>query len=48
MEQSRYVNTCLGCDCWDPDAEGCTMPSVDRSYACGLEQEVGGTEDGTE
>jgi hypothetical protein len=27
---------CLNCDCWDPDAEGCTMPETDRSFACPL------------
>ena len=27
-------NPCYGCDCWDSDREGCTMPSVDRGYAC--------------
>lgn len=33
----RNGNPCFGCDCYDPDAEGCTMPSVDRAYACSLE-----------
>ena len=33
----RYNMTdCLNCDCYDPDM-GCTMPSVDKSYACLLE-----------
>ena len=27
---------CLNCDCWGPDAEGCTMPETDRSFACPL------------
>lgn len=31
-------NPCFNCDCYDPDM-GCTMPSVDRSYACSLEEE---------
>lgn len=31
-------NPCYGCDCYDPDM-GCTMPSVDRSYACSLEND---------
>lgn len=26
---------CLSCDCHDPDM-GCTMPSIDKSYACPL------------
>ena len=26
-------NNCNG-DCWDPDREGCTMPSTDKIYAC--------------
>lgn len=26
---------CCFCDCYDPDM-GCTMPSIDRSYACPL------------
>ena len=29
-------NPCLNCGCYDPDF-GCTMPSVDRAYACLLE-----------
>lgn len=29
---------CLRCDCYDPDM-GCTMPSVDKWYACPLEPE---------
>lgn len=33
-------NPCIDCGCWDSDAEGCTMPSVDRSYACSLENNV--------
>lgn len=33
------INPCLGCDCWDGDAEGCEMTSVDRKYACPLEIE---------
>ena len=33
----RYNMTdCLNCDCYNPDM-GCTMPSVDKSYACLLE-----------
>ena len=31
-------NPCLCCDCYDPDL-GCTMPSVDLSYACPLEED---------
>lgn len=31
----RYYNPCLSCDCYDPDI-GCTMPSIDRNYACPL------------
>lgn len=26
---------CFDCDCYDPDM-GCTMPSIDLSYACPL------------
>lgn len=26
---------CLKCDCYDEDV-GCTMPSVDKCYACSL------------
>ena len=40
-EYIREVNSCFGCDCYDEDM-GCTMPSVDRAYACSLESEVGG------
>jgi hypothetical protein len=34
------INPCLKCDCWDSDAEGCTMASVDRKYACPLENDA--------
>lgn len=34
----RKENPCHDCDCYDPDI-GCTMSSLDRSYACPLEQE---------
>ena len=27
---------CFGCGCNDPDF-GCTMPSIDKCYACPLE-----------
>lgn len=27
---------CFSCPCWDSDAECCTMPSVDKFYACSL------------
>lgn len=29
-------NECFHCDCYDSD-RGCTMPSIDRVYACTLE-----------
>ena len=29
------MNECLTCDCYDEDV-GCTMPSVDKCYACPL------------
>lgn len=29
------MSDCIYCDCYDPDL-GCTMPSVDKSYACPL------------
>lgn len=32
------VNPCYGCGCWDEDM-GCTMPAVDKCYACSLEDE---------
>lgn len=28
-------NECLRCDCYDEDV-GCTMPSIDKCYACSL------------
>ena len=39
------VNPCYGCDCYDEDM-GCTMSSLDKGYACPLndEQEVEMTE----
>lgn len=32
----KSVNKCLYCDCYDEDF-GCTMPSMDKWYACPLE-----------
>ena len=29
----RKINHCLVCGCYDPDM-GCTMPSIDKWYAC--------------
>ena len=29
------MNECLGCGCYDEDF-GCTMPSIDKWYACPL------------
>lgn len=29
------MNECLKCDCYDEDV-GCTMPSIDKCYACSL------------
>lgn len=34
---SKEVNECLTCDAYDPDL-GCTIPSIDRSYACPYEE----------
>lgn len=34
-EYRRKVNPCYKCDCYDEDM-GCTMPSVDKGYACPL------------
>lgn len=42
MSRDEYIHTvnpCYGCGCYDPDYEGCTMPSVDRGYACPHETE---------
>ena len=39
------MNPCLDCDCYDPDLGGCTMPSIDRSYACPLEDTESGDSD---
>ncbi|MBQ9346744.1 MAG: RusA family crossover junction endodeoxyribonuclease [Oscillibacter sp.] len=33
----RNVNPCSSCDCWNGDAEGCTMPTEDKVFACPLE-----------
>lgn len=35
---SKEINECLTCDAYDPDL-GCTMPSVDLSYACPYEED---------
>lgn len=32
----KEINPCYSCDCNDPDL-GCTMPSLDKRYACPLE-----------
>lgn len=32
MNQFDY--DCYTCDCYDRDAEQCTMPSIDKDYAC--------------
>lgn len=37
MQHDR--NSCFGCDCNDPDM-GRTMPSIDKSYACPLENKT--------
>lgn len=31
------TNPCWSCDCYDEDM-GCTMPSIDKAYACPLEE----------
>ena len=36
MVKVQNDNECYSCSCWDSDREGCTMPSVDRVYACPL------------
>ena len=33
------MDVCYNCNCWDSDFECCTMPSVDRWYACPIESE---------
>jgi hypothetical protein len=47
MSRVEDRNPCLYCGCYDEDM-GCTMPSVDRSYACPLndEDKDGGSENG--
>ena len=37
-EYREKVNPCFGCDCYDEDL-GCSMPSLDRQYACSLEED---------
>lgn len=37
-EYRKKVNPCWGCGCYDEDM-GCTMSSLDRCYACPLENE---------
>lgn len=36
----RETNPCFGCGCYDSDM-GCTMPSIDKSYACPLKTDEG-------
>ena len=31
---------CINCDCYDSDAESCTLPAVDLVYACPLNSET--------
>lgn len=35
----RRIPPCYDCGAWDDEREGCTMPSLDRLYACPLEEE---------
>ena len=35
----RRIPPCYDCGAWDDEREGCTMPSLDRLYACPLEDE---------
>ena len=35
MSKEKHINDCLDCDCYDTDM-GCTMSSIDQSYACTL------------
>ena len=39
-EYRRDISPCFGCGCWNPDM-GCSMPDLDRGYACPLEAEGG-------
>lgn len=36
--ERKDKNPCINCDCNDEEL-GCTMPSLDKSYACTLENE---------
>lgn len=45
-EYKQKVNPCFLCSCWDEDREGCTMPAVDRIYACPLEFDEEDNEEG--
>lgn len=36
LNDSGVLYDCIYCDCYDSDYGGCTMPSVDRAYACHL------------
>lgn len=40
MTRKVEENPCLWCDCYDPDI-GCTMPDIDRWYACPLQPDPG-------
>ena len=39
MEHDNEKDPCLTCGCYDQDM-GCTMPSVDKLYACSREQSI--------
>lgn len=42
MSRDEYIHTvnpCYGCGCYDPD-EGCSMPGIDRVYACPHNEEA--------
>ena len=32
----QNVNECYFCSCWDSDREACTLPAIDKIYACPL------------
>lgn len=35
----RRIPPCYDCGAWDDEREGCTMPPLDKAYACPLEDE---------
>lgn len=34
------MSSCINCDCWDLDKEGCIMPECCKDFACSLNSDI--------